>query len=85
MILLFEQYPEPGSNRHELLHWCLRPTRLPIPPSGRMRVQRYENIDKWQLIMNIFCKKTRKNTFQLLFEGVLWGAEIYFLFQSSLE
>ena len=35
--------------------------------------------------MNIFCKKTRKNTFQLLFEGVLWGAEIYFLFQSSLE
>ncbi|MEG1037560.1 MAG: hypothetical protein RSE22_04275, partial [Mucinivorans sp.] len=23
-----------GSNRHELLHWCLRPARLPIPPSG---------------------------------------------------
>ena len=30
-------YPEPGSNRHELLHWCLRPTRLPIPPSGHGR------------------------------------------------
>ena len=28
-------YPEPGSNRHGLLHWCLRPARLPIPPSGR--------------------------------------------------
>lgn len=28
-------YPEPGSNRHGLLHRCLRPTRLPIPPSGR--------------------------------------------------
>ena len=27
-------YPEPGSNRHGLLHRCLRPTRLPIPPSG---------------------------------------------------
>ena len=27
-------YPEPGSNRHALRHWCLRPTRLPIPPSG---------------------------------------------------
>ncbi len=27
-------YPEPGSNRHGLLHWCLRPARLPIPPSG---------------------------------------------------
>ena len=27
-------YPEPESNRHALRHWCLRPTRLPIPPSG---------------------------------------------------
>ena len=26
--------PEPGSNRHGLPHWCLRPARLPIPPSG---------------------------------------------------
>ena len=31
----FAKYPEPGSNRHGLLHWCLRPARLPIPPSGR--------------------------------------------------
>ncbi len=30
-------YPEPGSNRHGLLHWCLRPARLPIPPSGPVR------------------------------------------------
>ena len=28
------EYPEPGSNRHGLPHWCLRPARLPIPPSG---------------------------------------------------
>lgn len=28
-------YPDPGSNRDGLLHWCLRPARLPIPPSGR--------------------------------------------------
>ena len=28
------QYPDPGSNRDGLLHWCLRPARLPIPPSG---------------------------------------------------
>ena len=27
-------YPEPGSNRHGSPHWCLRPARLPIPPSG---------------------------------------------------
>ena len=30
----FEKYPAPGSNRDALRHWCLRPTRLPIPPSG---------------------------------------------------
>ena len=28
------KYPEPGSNRHGSPHWCLRPARLPIPPSG---------------------------------------------------
>lgn len=28
------QYPDPGSNRDGLLHRCLRPARLPIPPSG---------------------------------------------------
>ena len=28
------QYPDPGSNRDGLPHWCLRPARLPIPPSG---------------------------------------------------
>ena len=27
-------YPDPGSNRDALRHWCLRPARLPIPPSG---------------------------------------------------
>ena len=30
----FERYPDPGSNRDGLPHWCLRPARLPIPPSG---------------------------------------------------
>ena len=38
------QYPDPGSNRDGLLHWCLRPARLPIPPSGLVflkTVQRY--------------------------------------------
>ncbi len=27
-------YPGPESNRHVRRHWCLRPTRLPIPPPG---------------------------------------------------
>ena len=37
--LHFVWYPEPGSNRHGLLHWCLRPARLPIPPSGLVAVR----------------------------------------------
>ena len=32
----FLLYPDPGSNRDGLLHWCLRPARLPIPPSGQI-------------------------------------------------
>lgn len=28
-------YPDPGSNRDGLPQRCLRPSRLPIPPSGR--------------------------------------------------
>ena len=28
------KYPDPGSNRDGFPHWCLRPARLPIPPSG---------------------------------------------------
>lgn len=29
-------YPDPGSNRDGFPHWCLRPARLPIPPSGQI-------------------------------------------------
>ncbi len=32
------QYPDPGSNRDGLLQRCLRPSRLPIPPSGHGQV-----------------------------------------------
>ena len=34
LLPLLLMYPDPGSNRDGLLHWCLRPARLPIPPSG---------------------------------------------------
>ena len=39
LAITFElnSYPEPGSNRHGLPHWCLRPARLPIPPSGLVK------------------------------------------------
>ena len=33
-VFLLFLYPDPGSNRDGLPHWCLRPARLPIPPSG---------------------------------------------------
>ena len=32
----FALYPDPGSNRDGFPHWCLRPARLPIPPSGHL-------------------------------------------------
>ena len=40
--LLFStvMYPDPGSNRDGSPHRCLRPARLPIPPSGLMMLQR---------------------------------------------
>ena len=37
-IISHYQYPDPGSNRDGLLQRCLRPSRLPIPPSGLMVV-----------------------------------------------
>ena len=43
------QYPEPGSNRHGLLHWCLRPARLPIPPSGLVALRAVPQLRKWPL------------------------------------
>ena len=52
-------YPEPGSNRHGLLHWCLRPARLPIPPSGPFDLVNSE----------IGCKGTTKNANTQIFLG----------------
>ena len=40
-------YPDPGPNRDGLPHWCLRPARLPIPPSGL------------QVFLKIACKGTK--------------------------
>ncbi len=37
VIISHYQYPDPGSNRDGLLQRCLRPSRLPIPPSGLMQ------------------------------------------------
>ena len=50
-------YPEPGSNRHEFPHWCLRPTRLPIPPSGQ---KHNTKVYVWILNTNIFYRKKIK-------------------------
>ena len=60
-------YPEPGSNRHGLLHWCLRPTRLPIPPSGlaialflNCECKGKENLGNTHEESRFFLKKCRK-------------------------
>lgn len=34
LVFSLSMYPEPESNRHDLHHRFLRPTRLPVPPSG---------------------------------------------------
>ena len=54
-------YPDPGSNRDGFPHWCLRPARLPIPPSGlfvsRLRLQRYAlffNLQNFYLFFYLF-------------------------------
>lgn len=47
-------YPDSGSNRDGLLHWCLRPTRLPIPPSGLT-------------LYKCGCKDTTKNRISQIF------------------
>ena len=48
-------YPDPGSNRDGLPHWCLRPARLPIPPSGQL------------LLLNCECKG---NAFFYICKGI---------------
>ena len=41
-------YFEPGSNRHRFPYRCLRPTRLPIPPSKHLAA----------LVVRTWCKST---------------------------
>ena len=50
------EYPEPGSNRHALRHWCLRPARLPIPPSGHFSQTRCKSTI-FILTDNVLSKK----------------------------
>ena len=51
-----------------LLHWCLRPARLPIPPSGQLSsgicfsliaVQRYEHLSNLPNISLVFSLHTQ--------------------------
>ena len=53
------QYPDPGSNRDGLPHWCLRPARLPIPPSGQLL---FRNCDAKVML---FVYQAKKNVFFL--------------------
>ena len=51
-----------------LIHWCLRPARLPIPPSGQLlsgicfsliAVQRYEHLSNLPNISLVFSLHTQ--------------------------
>ena len=60
-------YPDPGSNRDGLLHWCLRPARLPIPPSGHCGCKGTIYFLMWQAffvfggVLKVYCyTKTAK-------------------------
>ena len=59
------EYPEPGSNRHGLLHWCLRPARLPIPPSGLALIESgckgTAFFSNNQIFVHFFSKKLLSN------------------------
>ena len=70
----FEMYPEPGSNRHGLPHWCLRPARLPIPPSGLFDVWLPSFLRiaaaKLHIILemtNFLCRKVHVSFLKVLF------------------
>ena len=52
-------YPDPGSNRDGLRHWCLRPARLPIPPSGLCDCKGTNNI----FISQVKCEKSLSSIF----------------------
>ena len=73
MLLLLVPRPgvEPG---WMLLHWCLRPARLPIPPSGQLffliAVQRYGdlfNLPNFRsLFSSIYTKRNKKPDYAVL-------------------
>ena len=61
-------YPDPGSNRDGLPHWCLRPARLPIPPSGHgcclnNGCKGREKIWIWQIFEELFNDNTLNNAY----------------------
>ena len=58
------QYPDPGSNRDGLPHWCLRPARLPIPPSGRLASAKVQIIFE---LTNFLAENFYKSYFPLCF------------------
>ena len=62
------KYPDPGSNRDGLPHWCLRPARLPIPPSGHgcclnNGCKGREKIWIWQIFEELFNDITLNNAY----------------------
>ena len=55
-------YPDPGSNRDGLLQRCLRPSRLPIPPSGQIYISSVIN-DCRAILCKTKCDSHHKNIY----------------------
>ena len=57
-------YPDPGSNRDGLPQRCLRPSRLPIPPSGLVLTKLGKNFcltKRQMLLISKNCEKQAEN------------------------
>ena len=79
-------YPEPGSNRHRLPYWCLRPARLPIPPSGLIvfdckGTSFFETNNSLCLFFSFLFQK---NDPEVLYTPLHTSKIAYFIFTSSL-
>ena len=71
------QYPDSGSNRDGLLHWCLRPARLPIPPSGHLNANVVANVQRNSEITK--NRRRKVNSIGILIILLKYKHYVYFL------
>ena len=77
IYLLLLLYPDSGSNRDGLLHWCLRPARLPIPPSGHLNANVVANVQRNSEITK--NRRRKVNSIDILIILLKYKHYVYFL------